>query len=194
MLLLACYSWTLWKNLCLPFRWDCRPIGTAFQSNSIIRNFNEFQYFTKLATLANNAFNGSGIAQITFPISLTTIGTSTYCHTFLDCLNLRKLIFNEGFAFAHDRCIWGCKNITLLDFPSTTTTLQGYSIQCYDSVNQKNYVIICRAITPPALGSISYTNKLTAVYVPDESVSAYKTASVWSGIAAKIKPLSEYTS
>lgn len=71
-------------------------------------------------------------------------------------------------------------------------TMNGYSIQPYDA-NQRNFIVICRAVTPPSLGSNSYLTKLTTVYVPDESVSAYKSASVWSGIAAKIKPLSEYT-
>ena len=73
------------------------------------------------------------------------------------------------------------------------TTLTGYGIHPYSSSNQKNYIVICRAVTPPSLGSNNYLTKLTAVYVPDDSVSAYKAASVWSGLASKIKPLSEYT-
>lgn len=119
---------------------------------------------------------------------MTTLGTGTYCYCLKGCLNLTSVIFPEGLTFVHDRCFWGSKNITLIDFPSTTTTLQNYAIQTYDSSAQKNYVIVCRAITPPALGSTSYTTpKLTAVYVPDDGVSAYKTASVWSNIASIIK-------
>ena len=170
---------------------DCRPIGTTFRNNTTIRKFHEFVYF-KLTTLANGAFEGGGIAEITFPTSLRNIGTSVNCYCFRNCLNLTSLKFNEGLTTTYDRWCWGSRNITLIDFPSTTTSLQGYSIQPYDA-NQKNYIIICRAVTPPGLGSNSYTTKLTAVYVPDGSVSAYKTASVWSGISAKIKPLSEYT-
>ena len=82
--------------------------------------------------------------------------------------------------------------MTLIDFPSTMKTMYGYSLHPY-SANQKNFIVICRAVTPPSLGSNGYLSMLTAVYVPDESVSAYKAASVWSGIAAKIKPMSEYT-
>lgn len=149
-------------------------------------------YF-KLTTLANGAFEGSGIAQITFPSTMTTLGTGTYCYCFKDCLNLTSVIFPDGLTFVHDRCFWGSKNITLIDFPSTTTTLQNYAIQSYHSSGQKNYVIICRAVTPPSLGSTSYTTKLTAVYVPDDSVSAYQAASVWSDIASKIKSMSEHT-
>lgn len=143
-------------------------------------------------TLSNGAFEGSGIAEITFPTSLKTIGTSVNCYSFRNCLNLSSIVLNEGFTTSYDRWCWGSKNITLLDFPSTTTSLQGYSIQPYDA-SQKNYIIICRAVTPPSLGSNGYTTKVTSVYVPDESVSAYKAASVWSGLSSKIKPLSEYT-
>ena len=89
--------------------------------------------------------------------------------------------------------MWGSRNITLIDLPSTITTLTGYGIHTYNSSGQANYKVIVRATTPPGLGSNSYLNKLTAVYVPDDSVSAYKAASVWSGFASKIKPLSEYT-
>ena len=124
---------------------------------------------------------------------MTTLGTGTYCYCLKDCLNLTSVILPEGLTFVHDRCFWGSKNITLIDFPSTIATLQTYAIQPYHSSGQKNYVIICRAVTPPSLGSTSYTTKLTAVYVPDDSVSAYQTASVWSGIASIIKPISEYT-
>lgn len=166
-------------------------IGTAFRNNTTIRKFHEFVYF-KLTTLANGAFEESGIAEITFPTSLRNIGTSVNSHCFRKCLNLTTLKLNEGLTTTYDRWCWGSRNITLIDFPSTMKTMNGYSLQPYDT-NQKNFIVICRAVTPPNLGSNNYLSKLTAVYVPDESVSAYKAASVWSGIAAKIKPLSEYT-
>ena len=148
--------------------------------------------FFNLITLANGAFEGSGIAEITFPTSLRNIGTSVNSYCFRNCLNLTTLKFNEGLTTTYDRWCWGSRNITLIDFPSTMKTMNGYSLHPYD-VNQKNFIVICRAVTPPSLGSNGYLSRLTAVYVPDDSVSAYKAASVWSGIAAKIKPLSEYT-
>lgn len=101
-----------------------------------------------------------------------------------------KLI--EGVTSTGQQWIWCSRNIVLIDLPSTIKTLTGYGIHTYDSRKEVNYKVICRAVTPPTLGSNSYLSKLTAVYVPDESVDAYKAASVWSGIAAKIKPLSEY--
>ena len=45
-------------------------LETVFKSNSIIKSFNEFKYFTKVTTLANPAFEGSMVAQITFPSTI----------------------------------------------------------------------------------------------------------------------------
>ena len=118
---------------------------------------------------------------------MRTIGGSAFSY----CLNLTSIKLIEGVVSTGQQWIWGSRNIALIDLPSTMKTLTGYGIQPYDS-SQVYFIVICRAVTPPSLGSNGYLSRLTAVYVPNESVSAYKAASVWSGIAAKIKPLSEY--
>jgi hypothetical protein len=40
--------------------------------------------------------------------------------------------------------------------------------------------ITCEAITPPELGSYNDLSTVTVVYVPSESVEAYKNATNWS--------------
>lgn len=165
-----------------------KPIGTAFRNNTTIRKFHEFQYF-RLSSIAGSAFDGSGISEITFPTTLRTVGDNA----FIRCYNLTSMVLNEGVTSTGQQWLWGDRNITLIDLPTTIRTLTGYGIHTYASSNQKKYIVICRAITPPSLGSNGYLTNLTAVYVPDESVNAYKTATTWSGIASKIKPLSEYT-
>ncbi len=164
-------------------------IGTVFKENTTIRKFNEFQYFTKVSSLSTNAFSKSGIAEITFPTSMRTIGQQA----FLNCTRLSSLILNEGATTTKEQWVWGAKNIVLIDLPSTVTTLTGYGIQPYGSSGQKNYNVICRAITPPTLGSSSYLTKLVKVYVPDNSVAAYKAANKWKDFATKIVGLSTYT-
>ena len=168
-------------------------VGTIFRNNTTIRKFNEFQYFTSITSLSNNAFASSGIAEITFPTSLRTIGgTGNYASVFQLCTNLTQMILNEGVTSVGDRWIWGSKNIKLIDFPSTITTMRGYGIQPYDS-KQVNFNIICRAVTPPSLGSSGYLTKLVKVYVPDNSVDTYKAANKWKDFATKIVGLSTYT-
>lgn len=164
-------------------------IGTQFKDNSKIRTFNEFQYFTGITSLAVESFRGSGISDITFPHTITTIKGSS----FINCNNLKSIKLNEGVKTIENQWIWGCHNLTLIDIPSTVTLLNGYGIQNYNSSNPKpKYNVICRAINPPTLGSSNYTNELVKIYVPDESIDLYKTANVWKNLANKIVGISTY--
>jgi hypothetical protein len=53
--------------------------------------------------------------------------------------------------------------------------------------------LICYATTPPAISSDYYLDipDIESIYVPASSVDAYKTASVWSNYAERIKPIEE---
>ena len=88
-------------------------IGTAFRINTIT-SFDEFQYFTGVTAIPNNAFNGSKLASIVLPPNITTIGSLAfrYCNftqftitssivsvnaNFLqDCSYLTKIIFDNN--------------------------------------------------------------------------------------------------
>ena len=72
--------------------------------------------------------------------------------------------------------------------PSTVTSIGGNEFSGCTAM--KSFVI--RAIAPPSLGVNSFSGNPCSIYVPDQSVEAYKTASNWSTYASKIKPLSEY--
>lgn len=51
-----------------------------------------------------------------------------------------------------------------------------------------------KAVTPPSISrySVTFPSSISSIYVPDESVETYKTASGWSKYYAdKIKPISE---
>ena len=161
-------------------------VGTAFASKSF-STFHEFQYFTGVTALGTGAFKSNTMSAITLPSSLRTIGKQA----FQLCTNLTQMIVPEGVTATGEQWVWGCKKMSLIDLPSTVTTLTGYGIQPYDS-KQVNYIVICRAVTPPTLGSYNYLTKLTAVYVPDDSVDAYKAKATWSNFSGKIHPLSDY--
>lgn len=164
-------------------------VGTTFRNNTIIRKFNEFRLFTNVTLTSSSAFNSSGISEFTVSPKFRTFAYQTFGY----CTNLTEIRLTEGVTTLGDQWVWGCKNITLIDLPSTITTITGAGIHTYASSGQKNYIVICRAVTPPTLGSSNYLTKLTAVYVPDESVDAYKTATKWKDFASKIKSMSEYT-
>lgn len=85
-------------------------------------------------------------------------------------------------------------NLELIIFPPTMTRIGSYTLACYNGVLN---TIVCKAATPPtlgtaALGGSSTRPTLTYIYVPDESVSAYKSASGWSDYASLIRGISQF--
>ncbi len=162
-------------------------VGTVFK-NATISKFNEFQYFTGITQINKEGFRSCKMSEITLPNSLRTIGQ----YAFMSCVNLTEMIIPEGVVSTATQWIWDSYHVALIDLPSTITTLTGYGIQPYKA-SQVNYNVICRAVNPPTLGSSSYLTKLVKVYVPDDSVDAYKAANVWKNFATKIVGLSTYT-
>lgn len=83
-----------------------------------------------------------------------------------------------------------CKKLTYVRLKNITTYIGNNAF--YGCVLLETF--ICEAVTPPTLSASSFskTNPDMLIYVPDESVEAYKAAENWSTWASKIKPLSEY--
>ena len=106
-----------------------------------------------------NAFAvGCGVTEYTIPDSVTTIGGSA----FLDCFSL-----------------------TSVTIPDSVMTIGDYAFGWCSSLTS----VYCEATTPPTLGG-SYVFDSNAsgrkIYLPAESVEAYKAAENWSEYAADI--------
>lgn len=80
-------------------------------------------------------------------------------------------------------------NLTYVRMPSTLESIGAFTFYGDTSLQ----TVICDAVTPPTLGASVFeaTNSTFTIYVPDESVEAYKTATNWSTYAARIKGISE---
>ena len=64
-------------------------IGTAFQYNKDLKNFEEFQYFTGVTDLKSSAFAScSNLEKITLPNSIKTISSFGFQSTKLTTINL----------------------------------------------------------------------------------------------------------
>lgn len=109
------------------------------------------------------------------------------------CANsLQSLVLPEGVTTLGANAFSAASKITYIDLPSTLTSIGSDCFRnCGQLVN-----ITCRATTPPAIPS-SGTNTFTGIkgnckiYVPADSVAAYKTATIWSGQAGKIVAIPE---
>lgn len=138
-----------------------------------IKVFSEIT-FQNVATVGACAFSGSTISKIKLPSVETMSASSNY----------------EG-IFSY------CKNLVLVDLGENCTSIGADSFGRYVGTSGKNITLICRASIPPTLGG-AIINKnwvfatIGEIYVPDESVEAYKTATNWSAYANIILPLSQY--
>lgn len=125
-----------------------------------------------LNTIENGAFRNSGITSISNLGNVTSLGTVTSEYAaFCNCKNLKSVALSEKIQVIGNWCF-------------------------RSSINIKSMVI--KATIPPALGSQGLAEGINAIpnyfiYVPDDSVSLYKTATDWIFCASKILPISSFT-
>ena len=151
--------------------------------------FDEFVLFTGVSNLLNDCFRESSIEEITLPASIRSL---TNGFQFYKCRKLNRLEVSEGTtSIQPNQWIWESTNLRLLFLPSTISDLRMDALATHGSVNTTT--VICKAVTPPTKSTTSYYTNVAAVYVPDESVDAYKEATGWSQWASKIRPISQYT-
>lgn len=88
-------------------------------------------------------------------------------------------------------CFEGCSNLKYVTLPATLQT-----IGCRTFSGDSALIYIkCLAITPPTIQSslwLDGTNSSFKIYVPDDSVDAYKVASYWSTYASRIFSLTQF--
>lgn len=128
--------------------------------------------FPNLTTLKDGALSKSGITKI------LDLGNITAINPGID--------LNENNAWFSS-----CKNLTFVKLKETITSIGNNAFNRCENLA----TVICYATTPPTLAtsSFDYTNSVFKIYVPDDSVEAYKVATNWVNYASRIHPLSEYT-
>ena len=111
------------------------------------------------ATLGGNQFKDSSITSLTIGSNPTSIGQSMFR---------------------------GCTGLTSIVIPSNISSIGGYTFRDCTGLTS----ITVESTTPPTLGNIVFDNTNNCpIYVPPESVDAYKAASGWSSYASRIKAI-----
>lgn len=167
---------------------DVTSIGLqAFRYCDVLETINLHDNITYMDSYV---FNGCrGLKELKFPMNLTALNNNM-CD---GCTNLEKVTLpNTKLKQILTSVFYNCSKLTEIDIPSMTITIGS---NCFQNCTSLVKVII-RNTTPPSISTSTFTSTPIKsgtgyIYVPDESVEAYQTATNWSTYASQIKGISE---
>lgn len=138
------------------------------------------------ADYASGAFiNCTSLTKLEIPDSVKIIGS----YAFRGCTGIKSVVIGNGHLLIGSMAFGGCSLLETIDIGSGIYQINE---DCFWRCPKLKSIII-RALEPPVIDSNAANDISCNIYVPDDSVEAYKTAVVWNALANKIKPLSEYT-
>ena len=136
-----------------------------------------------VTTINDYAFlNCSSLTSVTIPESVTSIGNNA----FYNCDSLTSVTIPESVTSIGNFAFFDCASLTSVTIPNSVTSI-GHSAFSYC---RKLTTVYCKPITPPTGGSSMFSTSGTTplqIYVPTNSVNAYKAAKYWSDYALYIQ-------
>ena len=133
-----------------------------------------------VTTLDSGVFGGcSSLTSVTIPNSVTSIGGGA----FSNCSSLSSVTIPTSVTFIGASAFERCSSLTSVTIPESVTEIS-YSafVNCTGLTS-----ITVESLTPQTLRSAAFDNTNNCpIYVPAESVNAYKSATNWSTYASRI--------
>jgi len=163
-----------------------------------------------VTNIGTNTFqNGYSLTSITIPSSVTNIGNPAFytcyslasitipksvesisANTFQNGYSLTSITIPSGVQSIGNNAFYACRSLASITIPSSVTNIGDSAFAaCRGVAHYYVYPTI-----PPVLGSTSVFDGIPSdckIYVPDESVESYKTATNWTTYASYIYPMSE---
>lgn len=152
-----------------------------------------------VASIGTSAFLGCPFTSIDIPNTVTAIGA----YTFAGCPDLKSVILPNSLETIEGGLFSNCRNLESVKIPNTVTSIKHRAFQnCRNlesiiipsSVNSIGISafseckalkdIYCQAVNVPETHSSAFNNspiENMTLYVPGESMNAYKTTAPWSG-------------
>ena len=134
-----------------------------------------------VTTIGYSAFNGcSSLTSVAIPDSVTTIGELAFYY----CSSLTSVTIPDSVTRIYSSAFSGCISLTSVTIPDSVTRISNSVFSGCISLTS----VYCKAVTPPTGGSNMFGNNASGrkIYVPTESVEAYKSTSYWSDYADAI--------
>ena len=164
---------------------DVSSIGSyAFQN---CRSLASINLPANVSSIGSYAFQYCySLTSINLSANLSSIGSSV----FSGCHSLTSISIPESVSSIGSNAFSYCYSLTSISIPANVSSIGSNAFRnCYSILK---YVF--NRTTPPTLANINaFTdiNNIAKIYVPDESVTAYKSATNWATYANYIYPMSE---
>ena len=138
-----------------------------------------------VTNIRSGAFRGcTSLASIGMPNSVTSIGASA----FYECSSLASIEIPNSVTSIEGSAFRGCTSLTSIEIPNSVTSIGNHAFR--DCTSLASVTVL--ATTPPTLGGTSVfssTSSALVIYVPAESVNAYKAATNWSNYGSNIQAI-----
>lgn len=171
-------------------------IDSKFRGNTVMTSFEEFQYFTGGVTSSTiNAVRFDSCTNLR-KIIIPNMGNHILARWFFsNDKNLELVKVMEGNVRVDGWFVNECVKLKFLLMPSTLNQLAVASSGRYEHFynTPATCAYIYKGTLPASVvsGSNTFSNAKGRFYVPDESVELYKVSVGWSGVAARIFPMSQ---
>ena len=129
-----------------------------------------------------NSFAPAGLTKYTIPDSITSIGD----HAFFDCSSLESITIPDSVTSIGSDAFCLCSSLASVTIPDSVTSIGWHAFWLCSSLAS----VYCKPITPPIGGDYmfsyydygyhGYKSIGCKIYVPRNSVDAYKSVSNWS--------------
>ena len=165
------------------------PNSVKTFGNYVFTSCQSLSYITipdNLTSIGNSCFTSCwNLSLVKIPNSVMSLGSSL----FNSCYSIGKINVNEGITTIGNSFCTNCAKMNSIIIPSTITYIGDTAFNVCRNLLQ--YQVL--PSVPPTLANtnaFSGINSIAKIYVPDASVTAYKTATNWSTYANYIYPLS----
>lgn len=138
----------------------------------------------EVSSIGYSMFEGcTNLHNFTIPSNVTNIGQ----YAFKDCSSLTEINIPNSISVIDNGVFSGDTSLTSVTLGNNVTSIDSYAFEgCSGLVS-----VTINTVTPPTLYNVNafnYTNNCP-IYVPSQSVSSYKSASVWSTLADRIQAI-----